>query len=71
MTDKKLQELNKEELNQKCNDLKKELYTLNYQRRIGNVEKPARFKRLRKDIARAMTIIRERELEDERSNQKA
>ncbi len=68
MIDKKLRELNKEELHQKCNDLKKELYTLNYQRRIGNVEKPARFKRLRKDIARAMTIIRERELEDERSN---
>ncbi|MBI5150650.1 MAG: 50S ribosomal protein L29 [Candidatus Omnitrophica bacterium] len=70
MQDKKFKELTSEELVQKTQDLKKELYGLNYQRRMGNVEKPARFKALRLEIARALTIIRERELENERSGKK-
>ncbi|MBI5415434.1 MAG: 50S ribosomal protein L29 [Candidatus Omnitrophica bacterium] len=70
MKDKKFKELTSEELVQKTKDLKKELYGLNYQRRMGNVEKPARFKALRRENARALTIIRERELENERSGKK-
>ena len=69
--DKKIRELNSEELIKKGKDLKKELYGLNYQRKMGNVEKPARFKALRKEIARALTILKERELEDERTSKKA
>lgn len=69
--DKKIRELNSEELIKKNKDLKKELYDLNYQRKMGNVEKPARFKPLRKEIARALTILRERELQDERTSKKA
>jgi len=68
--DKKIRELNSEELVKKNKDLKKELYDLNYQRKMGNVEKPARFKALRKEIARVLTILRERELQDERTNKK-
>ena len=71
MKDRKLKELTSEELAQKTKDLKKELYGLNYQRRMGNVEKPARFKALRREIARALTIIRERELQNERSGKKS
>lgn len=70
MKDNKLRELNSDELEQRHKDLKKELYDLNYQRRMGNVEKPARFGTLKKNIARVMTILRERELEDERNRQK-
>lgn len=69
--DKKIRELNSEELIKRGKDLKKELYDLNYQRKTGNVEKPARFKALRKEIARALTILKERELEDERTSPKA
>ena len=69
--DKKIRELNSEELVKKGKDLKKELYDLNYQRKMGNVEKPARFKALRKEIARALTILKERELQDERTSKKA
>ena len=69
--DKKIRELNSEELVKKSKDLKKELYDLNYQRKMGNVEKPARFKALRKEIARGLTILRERELEDGRTSKKA
>lgn len=69
--DKKLNELSAAELLQKNTNLKKELYGLNYQRKMGNVEKPARFKALRKEIARALTILRERELKDERTSKKS
>ena len=69
--DKKIRELSSEELVKKSKDIKKELYDLNYQRKMGNVEKPARFKALRKEIARGLTILRERELEDERTSKKA
>ncbi len=69
--DKKIRELNSEELVKKNKDLKKELYDLNYQRKMGNVEKPARFKALRKEIARALTILKERELQDERTSKQA
>lgn len=68
---KKIRELNSEELVKKDKDLKKELYDLNYQRKMGNVEKPARFKALRKEIARGLTILRERELEDGRNSKKS
>ena len=69
--DKKIRELSSEELVKKGKDSKKELYDLNYQRKMGNVEKPARFKGLRKEIARSLTILRERELQDERIGTKA
>ncbi|MDP8212923.1 MAG: 50S ribosomal protein L29 [Candidatus Zapsychrus exili] len=65
---KDLKELTKEELIQKEKTFKKELFDLSYQRKMGAVEKPARFKMLKKDIARILTILREREIEDARSD---
>lgn len=53
-----------DELNQKTRVFKKELFNLNYQRKMGNVEKPARFRMIKRDIARVATILRERELEE-------
>ena len=41
--------------------LKKELFELNHQRLSGRVEKPGRFKMIRKEIARILTVINERE----------
>ncbi|OGX08217.1 MAG: 50S ribosomal protein L29 [Omnitrophica WOR_2 bacterium GWA2_47_8] len=58
---KELQGLSAEELNQKVQAFKKELFDLNYQRKMGRVEKPARFSLLKKDIARILTLLRERE----------
>ena len=63
-------ELNSDELIQKEKDLKKELYDLNYQRKMGRVEKPNRFSLLRRDIARILTILREREIDHERTKSK-
>ena len=62
---KDLKELNSTELTQKEKAFKKELFDLNYQRKMGRVEKPSRFGLLKRDIARILTILRERESKDE------
>jgi len=64
---KDIRQLSSEELVQKEKVLKKDLFDLNYQRKLGNVEKPAKFRLVKRDIARVNTILRERELENERS----
>ena len=59
-----LKQLEKEDLIQKQKMYKKELFELNQQKKIGQVEKPARFKAIRKEIARILTVIKERELKN-------
>lgn len=63
-----LRELSSEELAGKEKDFKKELFDLNFQRKIGNVDKPGRFRVLKRDIARVYTILRERQLEEEKAD---
>lgn len=58
---KELRELGLEDLSQKEKVLKKELFELKYQRKIGRVEKPSRFKLIRRDIAKILTVMNERE----------
>ncbi len=62
-----LRELSSEELVDKEKVFKKELFDLNFQRKMGNVEKPGRFRVLKRDIARVYTILRERQLEDKKA----
>ena len=57
---KQLRDLGPEELIQKEKDLKKELFDLNFQRKHGRVEKPGRFRTARRDIARILTLLKER-----------
>ena len=61
----KFRELSSEELAQKEKTFKKELFDLNFQRKMGNVEKPNRFRMLKRDIAKILTILREREIKQE------
>ena len=56
---KQLRDLAPEELIQKEKDMKKELFNLNFQRKHGRVEKPGRFRTIRRDIARILTLRRE------------
>jgi len=56
---KDLQGLSKEELQDKLNDLDKQLMELQFKRRSG-VEKPHQFKQLKKDIARIHTVINQK-----------
>ena len=58
-----LKALTNEELLQKEIFFKKELFDLNYHRKMGRVEKPHRFSELKRNVARILTIIKERELE--------
>ena len=58
---KEFRELSIEELQQKEKSFKKELHALNFQRKTGRVEKPARFQLLRRDIAKILTVLNERE----------
>lgn len=54
-----LRELNVEELGQKLNALLEEQYNLRSSLRMGKLEKPSRFREIRRDIARIKTIIKE------------
>ena len=60
---KEIRELSKEELVQKEKALKKELLDLNFQKRYGRVEKPGRFRTVRREIARILTILKQKEIE--------
>ena len=64
MKAKELRELTTEELNNKIEELKAELYNLRFANATGNLEKPSRVKEIRKTIARIKLIIREREIEN-------
>ncbi|BBH24005.1 50S ribosomal protein L29 [Paenibacillus baekrokdamisoli] len=50
------------ELEQKVTGFKEELFNLRFQLATGQLENPTRIRDVRKDIARAKTILREREL---------
>ncbi len=60
MKTKEIRALDVEQLNQKEKSLKKELFDLRFQRQMGRVEKPGRFRNLRRDIARILTVLKER-----------
>lgn len=57
-----LRDLNNEELERKLSDLKEELFNLRFQLATGQLDNPMRVRQVRKDIARVMTVMREREL---------
>jgi large subunit ribosomal protein L29 len=56
----KLREFNKEELVQQCSDMGKELRTLKIRKSASQIEQPSRIRSLRRDIARAKTVMTER-----------
>ena len=57
-----IRELSREDIAKKIKDLKEELFNLRFQHAINQLDNPIRLKNVRKDIARSMTILREREL---------
>ena len=52
-----------DELKNKLKELKAELFNLRFQNAVNQLENPMRIRTVKKDIARIMTIIRERELQ--------
>jgi large subunit ribosomal protein L29 len=57
-----LRDLTAQELNNKLNEHKAELFNLRFQLATGQLENPMRINQVRKDIARIKTIAREKEL---------
>jgi len=55
-------DMSPEELQRKLDDLKEELFNLRFQMATGQLDNPMRMRQVRKDIARALTVMREREL---------
>jgi large subunit ribosomal protein L29 len=51
-----LKSLSAQELNEKKNQLEKELHELRHKKIVGQLEKPHQFKAARKQIARILTI---------------
>jgi len=50
------------EIEQKVNGFKEELFNLRFQSATGQLDNPNRIREVRHEIARAKTVLREREL---------
>ncbi|MDE5415767.1 MAG: 50S ribosomal protein L29 [Bacillaceae bacterium] len=57
-----LRNLTTSEIEQKTKSLKEELFNLRFQLATGQLDNPTRIREVRKAIARAKTVLREREL---------
>ena len=55
-----LRKMSAEELNAQLTELKGELFNLRFQHAINQLDNPHRIADVKKDIARVMTIIREK-----------
>ena len=67
MQAKELKSLTSEELMNKLNDFKSELFSLRFQLATGQLENTARIKVVKKDIARVKTVLAERKLNETRA----
>ena len=67
---KELSNLTEDDLVTKEKQLKKELFDMESQRQMGRVEKPASFRNLRRDIARILTVLNERNNKERKVNGK-
>jgi large subunit ribosomal protein L29 len=61
MKPRELRDLSAEELANKEKEFREEEFQLRFKHATGQLEKTDRLRKLRKDIARAKTIIREKE----------
>ena len=60
-----LRQMTDDELMLKYEELKDQLFKLRIQKTIGQVDNPAKFKLIKRDIARILTILNERKRKGE------
>jgi large subunit ribosomal protein L29 len=60
-----IKDMSMEEMLQKLDDLKEELFNLRFQHETGQLENPQKMKQTKRDIARVKTIIKQSELNNE------
>ena len=63
MTAAELKKMNASELQKKLADLKEELFNLRFQLAINQLDNPMQISKVKKDIARVSTVLRQIELE--------
>jgi large subunit ribosomal protein L29 len=59
-----LRDVSEDELETKLAEAKEELFNLRFQLVTGQLDNPMRIKQVRKHVARILTLMRERELEN-------
>jgi large subunit ribosomal protein L29 len=57
-----IRELPNEEINRELSEKRRALFNLRFQRETEQLERPAELRKLKKDIARLLTALHEREL---------
>ena len=62
MKAEELRRLSIVELQEKLRELREELFNLRFQKSIHQLENPMRIRQVKRDIARVLTVIREKEL---------
>jgi large subunit ribosomal protein L29 len=60
MKPSEMREITAEELRHKEQDLRKELFNLRFQQATGEIENPMRIRAIKREIARVLTIIAEK-----------
>ncbi len=63
MKTSEIKEMSLNEMQTKLADLREELFNLRFQHTVNQLDNPMRIKAVKKDIARVMTFIRQRESE--------
>lgn len=62
MKAKEIREMTVEELNRKESDLKAELFNLRFRMATGQLDNPTMIGKVKKDLARVKTILKEKEV---------
>ena len=60
MNAQELRDMTSEDLNKKLAELKEELFNLRFQLAINQLDKPHKITEVKHDIARVMTVLREK-----------
>ncbi|MFQ5828889.1 MAG: 50S ribosomal protein L29 [Candidatus Methylomirabilia bacterium] len=62
MRPEKWREMTDDELHQRVRELREEIFNLRFQLSMGVAKNPARVRQAKRDLARAQTVLRAREL---------
>ena len=62
MKAKEIRDMSREEMTQKLEELKKDLFNLRFQHATNQLDNPIKIVAVKRDIARINTIIREQEI---------
>ena len=63
MKAKDIRERSDDELRKTLSDLEEQLFKLRFQKSTGQIENPIKIREVRRDIARVLTVINERQAE--------